>query len=81
MMEVTKQNLLDLINQIGEKIDGLNNKLTQQEKFIEELREENHKLKSDNQSTLDQVKVYVEELEKIRDHYVNSINKSGTEEL
>lgn len=75
MMEVTKQNLIDLIHEISENVDKLNAKLAKQEKILNDLKSENERLKQNNQTVLDQIKEYIEELEQIRSHYVDSNNK------
>ena len=80
-MEITKKNLIDLINEIGESIDRLNAKLAKQEGFIEDLKSQNEKLKQNNHETLDQIKEYIEELEQIRSQYVDSNNNIGGEKF
>ena len=80
-MEITKKNLIDLINEIGENIDRLNAKLAKQEGFIEDLKSQNEKLRQNNHETLDQIKEYIEELEQIRSQYVDSNNNIGGEKL
>ncbi len=76
-MEITKKNLTDLIHEIGEKIEKLNTQLAKQEETIEDLKYQNENLKKDNRNTLDQIKEYIEELEQIRNHYVNSNNNTS----
>lgn len=76
-MEITKQQLIDVINQISKKIDTLNAKLGRQEHQISDLKSQNEDLKKGNQATLGQVKNYIQELEQIRNHYVNSNNSAG----
>ena len=78
-MEITKKNLIDLINEIGENIDRLNVRLAKQEDIIKDLRSQNEKLKQSNHDTLDQIKEYIEELEQIRSHYVDSNNNLSRE--
>lgn len=80
-MEITKKNLIDLINEIGENIDRLNAKLAKQEGFIEDLKSQNEKLRQNNHETLDQIKEYIEELEQIRSQYVDSNNNIGGEKF
>ena len=80
-MEITKKNLIDLINEIGENIDRLNAKLAKQEGFIEDLKSQNEKLKQNNHETLDQIKEYIEELEQIRSQHVDSNNNIGGEKF
>ena len=80
-MEITKKNLIDLINEIGENIDRLNAKLAKQEGFIEDLKSQNEKLNQKNHETLDQIKEYIEELEQIRSQYVDSNNNIGGEKF
>jgi len=75
MTEVTKKNLIDLIHKISENVDRLNAKLAKQENVINDLKSQNEKLKQNNHATLDQIKAYIEELEQIRSHYVDSNNK------
>jgi cell division protein ZapA (FtsZ GTPase activity inhibitor) len=65
-IEVTKKDLFDLIHQTGRKIDELLNKLSKQEKVIADLEAQNNELKHNNQTTLSQIKEYIQELEQIR---------------
>jgi len=73
-IEVTKKDLFDLIHQTGRKIDELLNKLSKQEQVIAALEAQNNELKRNNQTTLSQIKEYIQELEQIRNHYVDSNN-------
>ncbi len=73
-IEVTKEDLLDLIHQTGRKIDELLNKLSKQGQVIADLEAQNKELKRNNQTTLSQIKEYIQELEQIRNHYVDSNN-------
>ena len=73
-MEVTKQDLFDLIHQTGKQIDELLNKLSKQEQVIADLEAQNDDLKRNNQTTLSHIKEYIQELEQIRNHYVDSNN-------
>lgn len=68
----TKQSLINLINQIDDKIENLLTKINTQQQTIKELESQNEHLKRNNQKTLDQIKEYIRELEQIRAHYVNS---------
>jgi len=76
-MKITKQQLIDTIHQIGNKVDDLVVKSAKQEKQIIELKLQNDELKKSNQATLDQIKEYIQELEQIRNHYVDSNNNTG----
>ncbi|MDG1436222.1 MAG: hypothetical protein P8P83_00280 [Rickettsiaceae bacterium] len=76
-MTITKQQLIDTICEIGNRIDRLVEKSANYEKQIDNLTLQNAELKKQNQATLDQVKEYVQELETIRNHYVNSNNNTG----
>jgi len=76
-MEITRQQLIDVINQIGDEIDSLIAKLARQERQISDLKNQNEELKQGNQATLGQIKGYIQELEQIRSHYVNSNNNTG----
>jgi uncharacterized coiled-coil DUF342 family protein len=76
-MEITKQQLIDVIGQIGDKIESLNAKLARQERQISDLKNQNEELRKGNQATLGQIKGYIQELEQIRSHYVNSNNNVG----
>lgn len=76
-MEITKQQLIDVINQISKKIDALQAKLARQDRQISELQSQNEDLKKGNQATLGQIKSYIQELEQIRNHYANSNNSAG----
>lgn len=73
-IEVTKKDLFDLIHQTGRKIDELLTKLSKQEQVIADLEAQNNELKLNNQTTLSQIKEYIQELEQIRNHYVDSNN-------
>ena len=75
-IEVTKKDLFDLIHQTGRKIDELLNKLSKQEQVIADLEAQNNELKRNNQTTLSQIKEYIQELEQMRNHYVDSNNSS-----
>ena len=75
-MEVTKQDLFDLIHQTDRKIDKLLNRISKQEQRILDLETQNNDLKRGNQETLSQIKEYIKELEQIRNHYVDSNNSS-----
>jgi predicted RNase H-like nuclease (RuvC/YqgF family) len=75
-MEVTKQDLFDLIHQTDRKIDKLLNRISKQEQRILDLETQNNDLKRSNQATLSQIKEYIKELEQIRNHYVDSNNSS-----
>ena len=81
MMEVIKKNLIDLIYEISENIDKLNDKLARQESIINDLKSQNEKLKQNNQATLNKIKEYIEELERIKSHYVDSNNKLSGERV
>ena len=76
-MKITKQQLIDAIHQISDNIDKLIDKSTKQENQIADLKSQNLELKKENQATLDQIKEYLQELEKIRNHYVNSNNNTS----
>jgi uncharacterized coiled-coil protein SlyX len=76
-MEITKNSLIEQIHEIGKKIEDLNAKLAKQGRLIEDLNSQNKSLKQQNSATLDQIKEYIEELEQIRSHYVNSNNNTG----
>lgn len=73
-MTTTKQEIIDLIRLIGDKIDDLSEKSIKQDQFIKDLQSQNEELKMNNQTTLNQIKEYVDELKKIRNHYVDSNN-------
>jgi predicted nucleic acid-binding Zn-ribbon protein len=75
-MEITKQQLIDTIHHIGDKIDEMLVKSAKQEKKIMDLQSQNKELKKNNQATLDQIKEYIQELEQIRNHYVDSHNNT-----
>jgi len=76
-MEITKKHLIEIIQDIGAKIDELNAKINIQAQQLAELKSQNNQLKKTNQDTLDQIKEYIEELEQIRNHYVDSNNRTG----
>ncbi len=80
-MKVTKQELLDTIAHISEKLDGVLEKVSDQERQIRDLKSHNSDLVQNNRKTLDQIKEYIKELEEIRNHYVNSSNQSSGQEV
>ena len=73
-MEITKQQLIEIIHEIGEKIEKLAAKSARQRQQIKDLESQNEDLKKSSQATLDQVREYIKELEQIRSHYVDSNN-------
>jgi hypothetical protein len=73
-IKATKKDLVDLIHQTGKKIDSLLVKLLEAEQIIMDLEAQNADLKLSNQTTLSQIKEYIQELEQIRTHYVDSNN-------
>ena len=73
-MEITKQQLIEIIHEIGEKIEKLAAKSAWQRQQIKDLKSQNEDLKKSSQATLDQVRKYIQELEQIRSHYVDSNN-------
>lgn len=80
-MKVTKQELLETISQISEKLDSVLEKVHDQERQIRELKSHNGDLVQNNRQTLDQIKEYIKELEEIRNHYVNSSNQPSGQEV
>ncbi len=76
-MEITKQQLIEIIREIGEKTEKLVADSARQSQQIEDLKSQNEDLKKSNQATLDQIKEYIQELEQIRSHYVDSNNNTG----
>jgi len=80
-MEITKRNLVDLINNMGDNIDKLKVKLIKQARVIEDLKFQNEKLKQSNNDIFAQIKKYIEELEQIRRHHVNSNNNISGEKI
>lgn len=80
-MKVTKQQLLDTILQISDKVDKMLIKINEQKDEIAELKQRNSALLQNNRHTLDQIKGYIQELEEIRSHYVNSSGQSGRQEV
>ena len=75
-MEITKQQLIDTIHHIGDKIDEMLVKSAKQAQQFMDLQSQNKELKKNNQETLDQIKEYIQELEQIRNHYVDSHNNT-----
>jgi predicted DNA-binding protein YlxM (UPF0122 family) len=75
-MEITKKALIDLIKKIDSGIEEMSNKLQKQEQEIKDMQLQNQSLKENNRATLEQIKEYIKELEKIRSHYVDSNNQS-----
>lgn len=75
-MEVTKKQLIDIIQEIGHRVDRLMDEVAKQSQQITELKSQNQELKKSNQATLDQIKEYIQELKQIRTHYVDSNNNA-----
>lgn len=75
-MEVTKKQLIDIIQEIGHRVDRLMDEVAKQDQQITELKSQNQELKKSNQATLDQIKEYIQELKQIRTHYVDSNNNA-----
>jgi len=73
-MEITKQQLIEIIHEIGKKIEKLAAKSARQRQQIKDLESQNEDLKKSSQATIDQVREYIQELEQIRSHYVDSNN-------
>lgn len=73
-MEVTKNDLVEVMNQIGRKIDDFKTQIAEQNQIITNLKSQNEQLQQNQRKTLSQIKEYTEELEKIRSHYVDSSN-------
>jgi len=76
MIEVTKHSLIDLIKQISLSIDSLKKELQEKDKEINQLKSTNDNLQKDSKARLDQIGQYINELEKIRSHYVDSNNNT-----
>lgn len=75
-MEITKKTLIDLIKKIDLGIEEMSNKLQKQEQEIKDMQLQNQSFKENNRATLEQIKEYIKELEKIRSHYVDNNNQS-----
>ena len=75
--EVTKNDLIDLIHHMDKKIDELIAKLHREKQLVADLESRNESLKQNNQTTLDQINEYIQELEQIRNHYVDSNNNTA----
>ena len=75
-MEITKKTLIDLIKKIDSGIEEMSNKLNKHEQEIRDMQLQNQSLKENNRATLEQIKEYIKELEKIRSHYVDNNNQS-----
>lgn len=80
-MEIAKKTLIDLIKKIDLGIEEMSNKLQKQEQEIKDMQLQNQSLKENNRATLEQIKEYIKELEKIRSHYVDSNNPSKQQKL
>lgn len=71
-MTITKSSLLKTISIIDEKVTSLLSKISALEEEISALKSEKAELESNNQSTLDQIKEYIKELEQIRKSLVDN---------
>lgn len=76
-MRITKNHLIEVIDDINKRVEFLISKVNDQNIQISNLLTENQNLKNKNQDNLRKIKGYIEELEQIRNYYVNSNNKSG----
>ena len=78
-MEVTKQYLIEIIHKIDQKIEALLFKLDSQNQKIKDLESKNKELElaKSSQVSRDQIREYIEELERIRSHYVDSNNNAS----
>lgn len=75
-MEITKQSLMNVISQINSSVESLKKELKEKNREIDELNLYNQTLKQNNKATLDQIRQYIQELEKIRNYYADSNNNS-----
>jgi predicted RNase H-like nuclease (RuvC/YqgF family) len=75
-MKITRQSITNLIKHVDDKIEILLEQIKKQDEVISELQSQNKTLKQNNQQTLDQIKTYIQELEQIRSHYVDSNNNN-----
>jgi regulator of replication initiation timing len=76
-MEITKKSLIDLIKKIDEQIRKTQSELAAKDKHIQDLTLQNEQLRVSNSQTLDEIREYIKELKKIRNHYVDSNNIPG----
>lgn len=74
MMQVTTQDLLQIIEEISNKINLLKEELKLKDQQIGELTTRNNELETSNHNTLSQIKEYIKELEAIRSHYAGNKN-------
>lgn len=74
MMQVTTQDLLQIIEEISNKINLLKEELELKDQQIGELTTRNNELETSNHNTLSQIKEYIQELEVIRSHYAGNKN-------
>lgn len=73
-MYVSRDDLIGLIYETGCKIDKILDQRKKDQQIIADLNSENINLTSKNLIMVNQLKNYIQELEKIRTHYVNSNN-------
>ena len=66
--------ILDTTKYLVNSIQRRKVKISKQEQRILDLETQNNDLKRGNQETLSQIKEYIQELEQIRNHYVDSNN-------
>ena len=75
-MEVTKQHLIEIIHKIDKHVEELLDRISTQGQRIKSLELQNQELAKSSQDTQNKIKEYIQELEQIRNYYVNSNNNS-----
>lgn len=71
-MTTTKKTLIDILKSIDQGVEELQKQLSNLTSEVTYLKLENESLKRNNQITLSQIKEYIQELEQIRNHYVDN---------
>jgi len=73
-MKMTNDLLPELMKRIDEGVDSLLLRLASTEQEIISLKNENKQLKNNYAQILEEIKEYINQLEQIKSHYVNSNN-------
>lgn len=74
MTIITNELLQTLTERVDQAVDAMMDKINSQRTEIDNLKIENSELKALYAKTLEQINEYIAELEKIKNHYVNSNN-------
>jgi peptide subunit release factor 1 (eRF1) len=75
-MEIMEKPLLDMVRQVSEGVDNLQAALADRDAEITELKQMVEDLKVKHEDSLDQIKLYIKELEQIKANHAHSNDHS-----